>query len=104
MRRPRRIDNMDAIDGLNRAMNDTARMIADALGARARGTATAAVGRDGGGESGESAETDRKLKSLHKRRKLAIDVGDQVSIAHINRMIRIMEEKEAREMEGAGGD
>ncbi len=79
------------------------RMIADALGARARGTATAAVGRDGGG-GGESAETDRKLESLQKRRKLAIDGGDQVSIAHINRMIRIMEEKEVREMEGDGGD
>ena len=76
-------------------------MIADALGARARGTAMTAVGRDGGGES---AETDRKLESLHQRRKLAIDVGDQVLIAHINRMICIMEEKEAREMEGAGGD
>ena len=101
MRRPRRIDNMDAIDGLNRAMNDTVRMIAESLGARARGTATAAAGRDGGGES---AEIDRKLESLHKRRKLAIDVGDQVSIAHINRMSRILEEKEAREMEGAGGN
>ena len=49
-------------------------------------------------------DLNRKLELLHKQRKLAIKVGNQRSIAHCNRIIHILEEKEAREMEGAGGE
>jgi hypothetical protein len=44
------------------------------------------------------------ISIVHKQRKLAIEVGDQRSIAHCDRIIRILEEKEAREIEGAGGE
>jgi hypothetical protein len=92
MRRPRRIDNIDVIDGLNRAMLETTTMIWEALRAR--------CGRRGGGGF-EAAENslDRKLESLHKQRKLAVEAGDHRSIAHAERMIRILEEREAKEME-----
>ena len=98
MRRTRRIDNIEAIDGLNRAMMATTKLIGEAI--RARGERMAAAGGrgDGGGD------LDRKLESLHKRRKLAIEVGDQRSIEHCDRIIHILEEKEAREIEGAGGE
>jgi hypothetical protein len=99
MRRTRRIDNIEAIDGLNRAMMATTNMIGEAIRARGERIEAAAGGRgDGGGD------LDRKLESLHKRCKLAIEVGDQRSIEHCDRIIRILEEKEAREIEGAGGE
>jgi hypothetical protein len=56
MRRPRCIDNIDVINGLNRAMLETTTMIREALLARS--------GRGGGG-SFEAAENslDRKLQA-----------------------------------------
>jgi hypothetical protein len=41
---------------------------------------------------GGAAAADRKLESLLKQRKLAIKVGDQLSIAHCEKMIRMLEE------------
>ena len=46
-----------------------------------------------------ASTASRKLESLHKRRKLAVKAGDHRSIAHADRMIRILEEREAKEME-----
>ncbi len=43
---------------------------------------------------------DSKLELLHKQRKLAIGVGNELSIAHCERMIHLLESNEAREMEG----
>jgi hypothetical protein len=98
MRRTRRIDNIEAIDGLNRAMMATTNLIGEAI--HTRGERMAAAGGRGYG----GGDLDRKLESLHKRCKLAIEVGDQRSIEHCDRIIRILEEKDAREIEGAGGE
>jgi hypothetical protein len=98
MHRTCRMDNIDTIDGLNRAMMETTNMIGEVI--RARGERMAAAGGIGVG----GGDLDRKIVSLHKRRKLAIEVGDQRSIAHCDRIIRILEEKEAREIEGAGSE
>jgi hypothetical protein len=98
MRRTHRISNIVAIDGLNRAMMATTNMIGEAICARGKRMAAAGGRGDGGGD------LDHKLESLHKRRKLAIKVGNQRSIEHCDRIIRILEEKEAREIEGAGGE
>jgi hypothetical protein len=98
MRWTRCIDNIEAIDGLNRAMMATTNMIGEAI--RMRGERMAAAG--GRGDGGD--DLDRKLESLHKQHKLAIKVGDQRSIKQCDRIIRILEEKEVREIEGAGGE
>jgi hypothetical protein len=50
--------------------------------------------------TGGAAAADRKLESLLKRCKLAIKVGNQLSIALCEKMIRMLEKKESREMEG----
>jgi hypothetical protein len=52
-------------------------------------------------ETGEAVAADCKLELLLKQRKLAIEVGDQLLTAHCKKMIRMLEEKEAREMEGS---
>jgi hypothetical protein len=66
-------------------------MIGEALKARA------AVAEGG---TGGAAAADCKLESLLKQCKLAIEVGNQLSIAHYKKMICMLEEKEAKEMEG----
>ncbi len=93
MRRPRRLDNMEVIDGINCAIIHLTTMIGEAL--KARGAAAVAANGTGG-----AAAADCKLESLLKQRKLAIEVGNQLSITHCEKMIRMLEEKEAREMEG----
>jgi hypothetical protein len=98
MRRPCRIDNIDVIDGLNRAILQSTQKIGEAL--QNQGVMAAAAGI---GSGSEAVDLDLKLESLHKRRKYAIDVGDLQSIAHCERMIRLLEEKVVKEMEGAGG-
>ncbi len=98
MRRTCHIDNIDAIDGLNRAMMETTNMIGEAI--CMRGKRMAAVGGIGVG----GGDPDLKLELLHKQCKLAIEMGDQRSIAHCDCIIRILEEKEVREIEGAGSE
>jgi hypothetical protein len=87
------LDNMEVIDGINCAILQSTTMIGEAL--KARGAAAVAVNGTGG-----AAAADCKLELLLKRHKVAIEVGDQLSIAHCKKMICILEEKEAREMEG----
>ena len=99
MRRPRRTDNIEVIDGLNRAIIDSTKMIGEALlrASASRGDRAVAAA---GGSGGRDGNLDSELESLHKRLKFAVEAGDQRSISHCERMIRFLEEKEAREMEG----
>ncbi len=91
---PRHIYNMEVIDGINQAIIQSTSMIGEAL--KARGAAVVVEGR-----TGRAEVADRKLELLPKWRKLAIEVGDQLSIAHCEKMICMLEDKEAREMEGS---
>ncbi len=92
MRHPRCINNMEVIDGTNRAILQLS-MIGEAL--KVRGAAAVAEGG-----TGRAAAANCKLELLLKRCKLAIEVGNQLLIAHSEKMICMLEEKEAREMEG----
>ncbi len=87
------IDSMEVIDGINCTILQLTAMIGEAI--RVRGAAAMAAGGTGG-----AAAADCKLEMLLKQRKLAIEVGNQLSIIYCKRMICMMEEKEAREMEG----
>jgi hypothetical protein len=96
MRRPRHIDNMKVIDGINRAILQSAAMIKEPISAREHRPPPAAAG-----DTAAYVPTIKsKLELLHKRHKLAIEVGDELLIAHYERMICLLEAKEAREMEG----
>ncbi len=90
---PRCIDNMEVINGINCTNLQSMAMIREAI--RARGAAAAVTGRIGG-----AAVADCKLELLLKRCKLEIEVDEQMLIAHCEQMIRMLEEKETREMEG----
>ncbi len=91
---PRCLINMEVIDGINCAILHLTTMIGEVLKARGA-TAVATNGTGGGGVA-----ADCKLESLLKRHKLAIKVGNQLLTAHCKKMIRMLDEKEAREMEG----
>jgi hypothetical protein len=93
MRHPHRLDNMEVIDGINHAILQLTMMFGEALKARVM----AAVAANG---TGGAAAADCKLELLLKQRKLAIKVGNQLSIAHCEKVICTLQEKEAREMEG----
>jgi hypothetical protein len=98
---PHHINNIEVIDGINHAIMASANMIEEAI--RAKGTTAAArVAMATAAASGTGAMTtlDAKLELLQKQRKLAIEVGDSMSIAHCKQMIRMMEEREMREMDG----
>jgi hypothetical protein len=69
-------------------------MIGDAV--KARWVDEKMAGASGGGGT---VETERKLELLHRQCKLAIEAGIHESIARTERMIRLLEAKEAREME-----
>ncbi len=90
---PCRIDNMEVIDGINCTILQLTAMIGEVI--RARGAAAVAAGVTGG-----AVAAHRKLELLFKQPKLAIEVGDQLLITHCERMICMIEEKEAREMGG----
>ncbi len=92
MHRPWCINNIDVIYGLNRAILETTTMIGEALCARS------GRGGDVGFKTAENS-LNCKLELLHKRRKLAVKAGSHRSIAHAERMICILEEREAKEME-----
>ncbi len=64
MHHPRCIDNMDMIDGINRAILQSTAMIGEAI--RARGGAAVAAGG-----TGEVAAANCKLELLLKQHKLA---------------------------------
>jgi hypothetical protein len=93
MRHPCRMANMELIDSINCTILQLTSMIREAL--KARVAAAAADGRTSG-----AAAADHKLKSLLKQCKLAIEVGNQLLIVHCEKMISMLEEKEARETEG----
>ena len=57
-----------------------------------------------GARGAAGGDLNGKLEVLHKQCKLAIEVSDQRSIAHCKHMIHLLEEKEAREMDGGGAD
>jgi hypothetical protein len=90
----RRMDNMEVIDGSNRTILQSTLMIGEALKAKVM----AVVAAEGG--TGGVAAANCKLELLLKRNKLAIEVGNQLSIVHCRKMICMLEEKEAREMDG----
>jgi hypothetical protein len=69
MRRPRCLDNMEVIDGINCSILQLTTMIGEAL--KARGVVAVAANGTGG-----AAEADCKLESLLKQRKLVIEVGN----------------------------
>jgi hypothetical protein len=93
MHHPHRLNNMGVIDGINHAILHSTTMIGEAL--KARGAVEVAANGTGG-----ATVADRKLELLLKQCKLAIKVGDQLSTTHCKKMIHMLEEKEAREMEG----
>jgi hypothetical protein len=98
---PCHIDNMEVIDEINHAILALMNLIGEAIRAKGasavvRVSTAAAVA----GGTGDTRTDDAKLELLQKQCKLAIEVGDSMLIAHCKRMIRMMEERELREMEG----
>jgi hypothetical protein len=93
MRHPCHLNNMEVIDGINRTILQLTSMIGEAL--KVRGEMAVAVGGTGG-----AAAANCKLELLLKQCKLAIEVGNQLLIAHCEKMICMLEEMEAKEIEG----
>jgi hypothetical protein len=87
---------MEVIDGINHAILQLTAMIGEAISARERWPPHVAAGN----AAAYVLAIDSKLESLHKQCKLAIKVGDELWITHCERMICLLEAKEAREMEG----
>jgi hypothetical protein len=101
MRWPCCIDNTEVIDGINCAIMASTTMIGKAIKAKgAMALAWVAMATATTGGTSVTRTLDAKLESLQKQRKLAIDVGDQMSITHCKQMIRMLEEREMRAMEG----
>ncbi len=101
MRWPCCIDNMEVIGRINHAILASTNMIKEAV--RAKGATAAARVATAAAVAGRTVTMttlDANLESLQKKCKLAIEVGDLILVAHCKRMIRMMEEKELREMEG----
>ncbi len=101
MRRPRCINNMEVIDRINHAIMALTNLIGEAIrgkGASAAVRVSTAAAAAGG--TGTTTTLNAKLESLQKQHKLAIEVGDSMSITHCKRMIRMMEERDLREMKG----
>jgi hypothetical protein len=96
MHRPRCIDNMEVSDGINRAILQSTAMIGEAISARGCCPPLAAAGN----AATYVPSINSKLELLHKQHKLAIKVGDELSIVHCERMICLLEANEAREMDG----
>jgi hypothetical protein len=104
---PHCINNMEVIDWINCTILASTNMIEEAIrardtaaarGAAARGAKAAAVA--GGTGTARTIHVCLSCFTLYKQCKLAIEISNQISIAHCKRMICMMEEKEAREMEG----
>ncbi len=83
MRQPCFINNMEVIDGINRAIMALTKLIGEgvkAKGASAAVRVSTAAAATGG--TGATTTLDTKLELLQKQRKLAIEIGDLKSIAH----------------------
>jgi hypothetical protein len=93
---PHCIDNMEVIDGINCAIFQSTLMIREAISARGHCPPPVAAGN----AAAYVLTSNSKLELLHKQCKPAIEVGDELLIAHCKRMIHLLEAKEAREMEG----
>jgi hypothetical protein len=92
---------MEVIHSINHAILASTNMIGEAVRAKgAMAVARGATASAAAGGTGMATTLDAKLELLHKQPKLAIEVGDSISIAHCERMILMMEETELREMEG----
>jgi hypothetical protein len=90
---PRCIDNN--IDGINCAILQSTKMIGEAISAREHHPPPVAAGN----AAAYVPTINSKLELLHKQCKLAIEVGDELWIPHCRRMIRLLEAKEAKEVE-----
>ena len=97
MRRTRRVDNMDAIDGINRAMLEATKMIASTIGkvrkapTPPRAPATTAVS--------SSIDFGSQIDSLYKRLKKAKEENITDSVRRYQRLIVALEKKEEEEIE-----
>ena len=97
MRRTRRVDNMDAIDGINRAMLEATKMIASTIGkvrkapTPPRAPATTAVS--------SSIDFGSQIDSLYKRLKKAKEENITDSVRRYERLIVALEKKEEEEIE-----
>ena len=89
------IDNIEVIDGINCAILQSTKMIGEAISAREHHPPPVAAGN----AAAYVPTINSKLELLHKQHKLALEVGDELWIAHCRRMIRLLEAKEAREVE-----
>ena len=97
MRRTRRVDNMDAIDGINRAMLEATKMIASTIGkvrkvpTPPRAPAATAVS--------SSIDFGSQIDSLYKRLKKAKEENITDSARRYERLIVALEKKEEEEIE-----
>jgi hypothetical protein len=97
MRRTRRVDNMDAIDGINRAMLEATKMIASTIGkvrkapTPPRAPTTTAVS--------SSIDFGSQIDSLYKRLKKAKEENITDSVRRYERLIVALEKKEEEEIE-----
>ena len=102
MRHTRRVDNMDAIDGINRAMLEATKLIASTIG-RARTTApdppvvTAAATT--AAASSPTGDWGTQIDLLYKRLKKAKEETHRDSISRYECLIKALEEKEEEEIE-----
>ena len=97
MRRTRRVDNMDAIDGINRAMLEATKMIASTIGkvrkapTPPRAPAATAIS--------SSFDFGSQIDSLYKRLKKAKEENITDSVHRYERLIVALEKKEEEEIE-----
>ena len=84
MRRPRNIDRSDVLDNLNRGFLRTTDSLVTLFRARQNREQT----------------TAEKLENAYKRRKIAVEIGDQESIDHCVRICRDLEAQERKEVLG----
>ena len=98
MRRNRRVDNMDAIDGINRAMLEATKLIASTIG-RARTTAPDPPIATAAAASSPTGDLGTQIDSLYKRLKKAKEENHRDSVSRYERLIKALEEKEEEEIE-----
>jgi hypothetical protein len=98
MRRTRRVDNMDAIDGINKAMLKATQMIASIIG-RMRRVAQTPPQAAASSSAATSFDLGNQIDSLYKRIKKAKEENISDSILRYERLILALEKKEEEEIE-----
>jgi len=98
MRRTRRVDNMDAIDGINHAMLEATKMIASSTIGKVRKVPTQPRAPVATAVS-SSIDFGSQIDSLYKRLKKAKEENITDSVRRYERLIVALEKKEEEEIE-----